>query len=1394
MWRSACILVVTGALVGALATPADAAESGVPGSAVLGGFSLGDGLEALVDEHDGALRVDLPVAGVGLVWDSRRVGHDRSGLGVGWGWAVGSIDVQGGVRVFPSSGGVYDADASAPTGLAGYGGGDVRFEQREGMLEARPGVVETRLFSYVLHELGGGSTYFSAAGDPIAQVAATGDRLDWLWANEPAHRLTAVVGAEGVRTELEWTADQETVVVRPAANVPGSAGSEWRIELGTYGPTEVVDAGDHVRSVGYDPQGNLVAVTSATGAATEVEWASSQDGVTRVSRVQTVEPDGDELSTREWSVAAGDSPTGWPVRADGAATDVVTRLSDGASEVVSSYSSAGLLAHRSFRVSEPAGLRAVQEVEFGYASASGGVPASWARPTSTAITALDARGGARETRESRRYDELGRVVEHTSADGSITRTEYDPRVVEPIGGLPVGLPVREVLEAPDGLVRERVNTLNERGTAVIATQITERAAGAEAAVTERVEYDVDDDGFVRTKREYPTGPTVAVPVVTSWNEQVDLAAGTVTTTQTVGAGTAAEATTAQVTSLVHGGVVAEVDALGHRTSADFDELGRLEARHDVEGRVTTYAYESGDGQRTVTETAPDGVARSEVHDALGRVVEIFDNIDHGEPVRGYVRRVESREYRPGMVRVTDAWGAVSTSRHDAFGRTVAAEGPSGAAELTEYDDARGVVRSGRSTTGDLAGASVVRETTLDAAGRAVRVDETRYDGSQMTATSEFDGFGRPTSTESAGLETEVRYDEFGRPSSTTLTSTEVGGGSATPSDPLLTAAADFDSFGRTTGKTLSDRDASYDGYTRTLDELGRMVEEVDPSGASTTYDYTVDGLVETIATSAGQRTEIEYDPTTREKVLERVTSPVGDDVATAFEYDPATGRLSAVADADDPQGTRIDYEYDAFGNPLEVAYSDGAVLAYEYDEHGRRTRSVDGAVSGYDAANRRVSTTSADGVTTTTGYWPDGSRRSQVTGDVATSFYWDGDTLINERETHGESDAAGTASYLIGASRLARSTSTASSARAAEYYSTDRHGNVTELTDQRGAVVATYDYSDYGVTSSSVRRGEPKAGLARNPFQYAGEYTDRDGTQFLATRVYHSGTARFTSMDKAPLENRFAFADLNPIMHVDPTGQTSALDVVNWIVAGTALVAGIASVVGTFWAVAVSNTFAGLSIAAAVADTVALGFATTGLVDSYAFHFMDRKTADLVALGDITLGLGLGLGVAVLDGIITHPYPLIQRTTALSRKSSKSTPFLSEKFAEGLHIGPPTMGAARAESKQWLDLKAQMQLLVDLDANTQLIEPAMRIPTVEELGLARKLKDDDLFVRLAGMTKETEGLDEDGIALTLLNRLTFMETMDDLTIRNPALPAVNRKLVLDSRAIVFRLTSKPYAT
>jgi RHS repeat-associated protein len=1411
--------LTTLALTGGVAFPVWAAgPDETTGDATIGGFGVGDGLEAMVDERDGAVTLRVPVAGMTLTWDSRDMGSDRYSLGAGWSPGIGHIETTGGVRVVTTNGTVHELDPTHPSGLAGYGAGDLHFAHAPGVLPARQdGAGAAVEYAYVLRAAGGTATYFNGDGDPVTKVSG-GARVEWEWHETTPHLLTAMISADGVRSEWELTSSGGAMIIRPAANLGELArqeADEWRLQL----------EGDHLSSV-IDPTGgqtrlsyrgdHVERVDGESGAVTTVTWRGHDDGVIRAERLTTSDrTTGQLLSERSWRATDGGSASAWPAMSLPLGTSATgirhtTELSDGSTVVRSTYDDHRRLQQRDLFVANPSGTSMARSQAFSYAdedTATGG--ANWSRPVSTSLTYRNARGDTRMETEHAAYDEYGRTVHRQTSDGTSTRLEY----AEPArGALPALLPVRETTTARDGSRALLAHTLNDEQTASVVTDSAVAAPGAEPVRTSRVERKIEPDGFVSEERERTGEHDQDPPLVTRRTRSIDLHSGTVTISETIAADSAAASTLARRVSLVHGGVATETDAVGNTSHTEHDALGRPIATTDAADRRTTFEYSTSrrHGVNSTSVMGPDGVSRTEIRDAIGRVIELRDDIAGGEPAAGHVRVLERRSYPdPATIEVTDPWGAITTTRQDAFGRAVETTAPNGLVLVTDHDDVANTTTSGYTPTGTLADAELRTIERRDQGGNVIATKGERHDGrAALESTFTYDGFERVLTTDDGVLATRIDRDGTGNDVTTTFAPVSASSGPVV-GDQTLTAIRRFDTRGNSLEKTLANDTQHRSGGSRTLDELGRTETKTDPRGRVTTVDFTADGLPELIVSGGGQRTEHVYDPRTRLLELTRVGADGRPAVTTAYEHDPKTDRVVGVYDPADREATEIVYAWNAFGRLDEVRYPDGARIGYDYDQHGRRTaiedtagnrteftydatgaltgatqsdragnpsasvdstydaygrlerlargngvttsysytsvgeveiertdrggdlvserryeydsrshligradlvhergstaestttfvydalgrltgsvrsaeqdrrgrkhirtdyeltasgdiasesvttgdpsaptaqvhetrafaydplgellavttthpdgtistaeqtydpagnlvRGADGTRADYDAANRPIARTGPDGDSTTFGYWADGTRRQRISvppegSASSTRFYWDGTSLVNERFTGA---TAGITSYLVGAGRHARSVAASDGAVSVEYHGTDRHGNVTELTDATGDLIDRYTYTDYGVRTvvgesagtAAFASVEPRAadddGLA-NRFGFAGEYTEDDGTQFLRVRVYNPVSMRFEGIDPAERYNGYAFADLDPVTKVDPTGRTPQSDAIalSFSIAGTVLaVAGLFTGGVSLSAFGlVSTAVAAFDAGVAIADTL----------------------------------------------------------------------------------------------------------------------------------------------------------------------------------------------------------------
>lgn len=964
-WGSLMALVVCVALVlvGGTSPAMAAGGSGDGRAPVLGSFALGEQLDATIDPATGALSIEAGVVGLPLVWDSRLVGVDRFGLGAGW--AIGGIqfvDIEGGVRVVAGHGEVYEADASAPSGLHAYPDDDVVFTRAAGTLPGRAdGLLGAREYAFTLTVLGGMREYFSATGDPLSSVDRFGQRNDWEWADD--HRLTRVIDADGVIAALDWGDGSRVEVVRSAgaATHPDRTvlrGSIERSESGD-GVAAIIDAGGARAEFEAGDGGLVRAVRGATGVLSEVGWQSLADGGLAVQQMRLRdESTGRSLGERRWSLRSG-SVSGWPGHEPGLAGTAAagprrTELGDGVTRIVGDYDPQGRLTRKTLGVASPAGQAVLQEERLEYPR-QGDSP----HPERLTVTHRDPQTGAARTVEERyEFDARGRMTERTAIDGSVTLTSYDDSVGAT--GVQIGLVVSERTHAPDGLIAEVRHEPNAERTAVVATESFTGLAGSLERVA-REERSVDADGRVTELREFEQGGG-GTPRVTRWQRTPDIAAGRVLVLETVAATSPVAVTTTEVTDLVLGAPVASTDAVGRVTTTEYDDAGRPTRRVSPGGLVATTQYRAGPrgGAVAVTETGADGVAVTEERDGLGRVARVTDTLatigdTSAVPVEGHVRVRETRTYpEPNVVEVTDAWGATSRSRTDVLGRVVEAVAPNGLAEVTEYDDVRHTRTTGLTPTGRLADAEQVTVEQLDALGEVVSTSGGRADDRPVPTTSAItDGFGRTESAVEAATETAFDFDAYGNPQRVSIgpradMATDEAGGA------VIDAERRFDAFGTSIEKVVSDSAVSRSGGSRTVDELGRTAAVTDQRRRTTTYAYEADGLVSLIVDGAGRRTANGYDPVTRLLTSTIVTSPLGEALHTAYEHDPATGAVTAVFDPRDRPGTVITYTYDGHGNVTSVTYPDGGRVRHAFDEHGRKrsTTDVAGATTtfGYDEA------------------------------------------------------------------------------------------------------------------------------------------------------------------------------------------------------------------------------------------------------------------------------------------------------------------------------------------------------------------------------------------------------------------------------------------------------------
>ncbi|MBQ7935822.1 MAG: hypothetical protein IJ333_05680, partial [Clostridia bacterium] len=120
-------------------------------------------------------------------------------------------------------------------------------------------------------------------------------------------------------------------------------------------------------------------------------------------------------------------------------------------------------------------------------------------------------------------------------------------------------------------------------------------------------------------------------------------------------------------------------------------------------------------------------------------------------------------------------------------------------------------------------------------------------------------------------------------------------------------------------------------------------------------------------------------------------------------------------------------------------------------------------------------------------------------------------------------------------------------------YHFDYRGSTVALTDATGTITDTFEYDTYGKVAS-------RTGTTTTPFLYNGRdgvMTESNGLYYMRARYYSPDLRRFINADIIPGElsnavtlNRYAYANANPAMLIDPLGLSAdgeTLDILQYL-------------------------------------------------------------------------------------------------------------------------------------------------------------------------------------------------------------------------------------------------------
>ena len=308
---------------------------------------------------------------------------------------------------------------------------------------------------------------------------------------------------------------------------------------------------------------------------------------------------------------------------------------------------------------------------------------------------------------------------------------------------------------------------------------------------------------------------------------------------------------------------------------------------------------------------------------------------------------------------------------------------------------------------------------------------------------------------------------------------------------------------------------------------------------------------------------------------------------------------------------------------------------WQYDDSGHVITDNQNNTYTYTPLGQTAEVTAPDGEVTLYHYDGEGRQVWVQTGQHAPLYlHYSGPQLFTQRQgTHVISMLYGAALYG------------SSDDHQVTRYLTDVAGSVIKRV-KHGQVVSTVVYSPYGIETNISNMGSEQA-LAQH-IGFDGQLLDSaSGMQFLGQgyRGYDPRFRRFMANDLlSPFDkggiNGYVFADSNPIMQADPSGQSAEgflpHDAFGWGALGAGIVGGF--FVGSVYA-SLPATFLELPIAPVIGLALDVGLlvGTTYVADHFSFADMATNWQPaLINLGTIVAFNGAGWGMRKLSRWISE--------------------------------------------------------------------------------------------------------------------------------------------------------------
>lgn len=596
----------------------------------------------------------------------------------------------------------------------------------------------------------------------------------------------------------------------------------------------------------------------------------------------------------------------------------------------------------------------------------------------------------------------------------------------------------------------------------------------------------------------------------------------------------------------------ETDANGNKTSYTYSEDKKLDRVTTADGNGNAYQYNVPDGEnfKDITTNAR-GYQNYVLNNAAGQEIA---QVDKGE---------EGKE-----IRVTYAYDKQGNKVKETFG--------TGAYLVYEYNDKQELIVKHSYNASDVEKGKTTYD--YDKGGNIIRMNDYAFDSGELkpirSTVYEYDALGKltmmaeipntdnPSEKEITSHKLVYSYDEEERLKCVTypvqqgvkeLLYTYTSEGwikqiNAITSDDTNTVLRyyTYNEYGQI--KCIRDCQDYLEGRDNYLVK---------------SYEYDLLGRVVSMSTvNEGERDILQSDVYSYDKngnILSKEEQKGGNVTKTLYTYNNMN-RLVTSTQINGENKTVTNYKYDSVGNQISVTNNkktvtstynglnqiteqkeDNGCISYQYDEAGNvlKTTSENATIKyEYDAENRLTKVSECgegeETITQQNQYNGNGQRIMKAEGEHVTNYYYQGKSLYKTSDKKDNIQSM----YLYGNDGNSISLEEYMNDGVSCYtYVKDVQGSITQVLDDTGKIVTSYDYDDYGKTTKT-------GNSTCNVLAYSGGvYDEKTGYYYLNSRYYNPNNGNFLSQDSYRGEhtqqetwNLYGYCSGNPVSFVDPSG------------------------------------------------------------------------------------------------------------------------------------------------------------------------------------------------------------------------------------------------------------------